>query len=56
MHKQFSTIANYIGRVDHTVQYTYGITINRGNAEGQKHKNGTYSSSQMRKQGSGKDL
>jgi hypothetical protein len=49
MHKQFLTIANYIGRV--------GITINRGSAEGKKHKNGTYSSFQMKKQGcgSGKD-
>jgi hypothetical protein len=37
MHKQFPTIANYLCRVDNTV----GITINRGSAEGQKHKNGT---------------
>jgi hypothetical protein len=57
MHKQSSTIANYIGRVDHTVPNTFGITINRGSAEGQRHKNGIYSSSQLRKQGcgSGKD-
>ncbi len=55
MHKQFSTIANYIGRVDNTVPYTYGIAINRGSAEEQKHENGTNNSSQLRKQGSGKD-